>query len=513
MKTSVLIIGAGPTGLMMACLLRRMGIDCLITDTKQGPTEESRALVVQARSLEIYRQMGLSDAAWNEGAPVKSVRVLGTHGLISTLPFQRLGEGQSQFSEALIFEQSKNEALLYQDLKNQGGEVMWQHELVDFSQHGKGCKASLKNPQSEPVEIEADWVLGADGARSFVRHALQLGFAGGTYEHIFYVADTGIQDSKDWSHEGVNIYFSKTTFLGLLPMPGTQRFRAIGELPADFQNETPESFEVISPRIENSLKLPLHFQNTRWFSVYRLHHRHTDHFRVGRAFLAGDAAHIHSPVGGQGMNTGLQDAYNLAWKLAFVVRGLMHEKILDSYEQERMPVAKRLLQSTDKAFMMVNSTRIIPVFLRTWLIPRIIPLLLRNRRSGRWIFKNIAQIGIRYAESILSKKPAFSSLKTGMRLPFVRLTDGSSIHDKLSAFKFHLLVFASIEATENIRNACKEFPPDLLELVAINDGKTARMLGISRPATLLIRPDMHIISAVPIERTNGLLQFLKGLQP
>ncbi|MBS1615804.1 MAG: FAD-dependent monooxygenase [Bacteroidetes bacterium] len=512
MKTSVLIIGAGPTGLMMACLLRRMGIDCLIADTKQGPTEESRALVVQARSLEIYRQMGLSDAAWNEGAAVRSVRVLGTKGLISTLPFQQLGGGQSRFSEALIFEQSKNETLLYEDLKNQGGEVMWQHELVELTQQSDACFVRLKAPDGSALDVEAGWVLGADGARSFVRHSLQLGFSGGTYEHIFYVADTGIQDSKDWSHDSVNIYFSRTTFLGLLPMPGTQRFRAIGELPSDYQNEAPEQFEEIAHRIESSLKLPLHFQNTRWFSVYRLHHRHTDHFRIGRVFLAGDAAHIHSPVGGQGMNTGLQDAYNLAWKLAFVVRGLLHEKVLNSYEQERMPVAKRLLQSTDKAFMMVNSTKAFPVFLRTWLIPRIIPFLMRFRKSGRWIFKNIAQIGIRYPESMLSIKPAFASLKTGMRLPYVLLNDGSSIHDLLKAFKFHLLIFASNEATENIRLACTSFADDLLELVVISDGKTARKLGITRPAAILIRPDMHIVSAVPIERTNGLLQFLKSIQ-
>jgi 2-polyprenyl-6-methoxyphenol hydroxylase-like FAD-dependent oxidoreductase len=511
MHTPILIIGAGPTGLMMACQLRRMGVDCITVDSKKGPTEESRAVVVQTRTLEIYDQMDLAAQAMAQGAPMRQVQVYGPRGRISMLPFQDLGKGLSKFPEALIFEQSKNEALLYEDLRKHGGEVLWEHELTGLSQDESGVTATLKDAGGAIQTVSVDWLFAADGARSFVRHHLQLSFSGGTYEHIFFVADTALPAGTPWRHDSLSIYFSRKAFLALFPMRGDRRFRAIGALPKSYQNEAPKSFEEISPLVEAAVKLPLRFEDTRWFSVYRLHHRHVQRFRAERIFLGGDAAHIHSPVGGQGMNTGLQDAYNLAWKLAFVVRGQLKPEVLDSYEQERLPVAEYLLKSTDRGFVMVNSQKPIPTLLRTVIVPYLLPLLMRIRLAGRWIFRTVSQIAIRYPKSMLSKRSEFHSLKEGMRIPYVLLNDRRDLQEHMKAMKFHLLILAAAEEAAGIAKRFDGFHKEILELLPIHEASVRRALGIREAALLLVRPDHHLACAVPVREAGQIEDFLHGI--
>jgi 2-polyprenyl-6-methoxyphenol hydroxylase-like FAD-dependent oxidoreductase len=371
MKTKVLIIGAGPTGLMAACQLKRFGIDCIILDKKDGPTRESRALVVHARTLEIYEQMGIATEAVQEGEPVKQVQFIVHDKLRMKVLFGTIGEGLSPFPYLLILEQNKNENLLYDYLKKCGGEVLWQTELITITQDESGCYADVSR-NGEAIRIEADWVIAADGGKSAIRHQLQLPFEGDTYEHIFYVADTKLE--WPWGHEALSVYLSKQTFMALFPMKGESRFRIVGILPLEFQNEQPEHFEQLIPYLQKQVGVPLQISDTAWFSVYRVHHRCIENFRSGRVFFAGDAAHIHSPVGGQGMNTGLQDAYNLAWKLAYVINGFAHPKILDTYNAERLPFAKQLVRTTDRAFTVVSSDKWYNQFTRFSLIPSAVNL-------------------------------------------------------------------------------------------------------------------------------------------
>lgn len=512
MHTSVLIIGAGPTGLMMACQLSRMGISCIIVDGKKGPTRESRALVVQARSLEIYDQMGIAQKAIDNGTLITKIKLYGPRGQLAEVPFQDIGRGLSKFPQVLVFEQSKNEALLYEDLKEHGGDVMWECELISFSQTKEKVQATVKSERGATLEISADWMVAADGARSVVRRDLKLSFEGGTYEHIFYVADTALPTHTMWEHDGLSLYFSRKAFLGLFPMQGERRFRAIGALPKSYQNEHPEQFEEIAPLIEKDVKLPLHFEDTRWFSVYRLHHRRVNDFSAARIFLTGDAAHIHSPAGGQGMNTGLQDTYNLAWKLAFTIRGLVKPMILDSYQQERLPIAKRLMITTDRGFAVLNSDKLIPVMMRMLVVPYVFPLLARAKSFRQLAFRTISQIQIRYPKSILSRKVALGKLKTGMRLPYVAFDDGSSLYDKMKGMKFHLLILANKDSALRLKELFETgFSAELLETLILTDDMIRRKLGMEEPALMLIRPDNYIASVVPLAKATEVEDYLRSL--
>jgi 2-polyprenyl-6-methoxyphenol hydroxylase-like FAD-dependent oxidoreductase len=512
-KTKVLIAGAGPTGLMMACQLRRMGIDCIIFDKKKGPTVESRALVVHARSMEIYDQMGIADEVIQNGEVMGKVRFLLKSKKVAEATFGDIGKGLSKFPYLMVFEQNKNEKLLYEYLQKKEGNVLWKHELVDVKQDENKVSVELKDEQGIISTIEADWLVAADGAGSPVRHALNLSFKGDTYEHIFYVADTKLK--WPWGHDALDIYVAKNMFMGLFPMKGEDRFRVIGVLPPGYQNEHPDSFEEIIPHIQSAVKIPLEFSDTSWFSIYRLHHRCIDQFRVNRIFLCGDAAHIHSPAGGQGMNTGLQDAYNLAWKLAYTLNGFSHENLLNSYQQERLPFAKRLMVTTDQGFTILSSSKWWPRFVRMFVFPFLVPIFLRFRFFRRLAFKTVSQTGISYLHSPLTVKRKHGHVKSGQRLPYLLFNDGSCLYDKMKKMKFHLLLFSKNE-NRNISaaSALTEEFINILDVLEIHNGEKSMYdtLGIKEELMILVRPDHYIAAITSLKNTDTIRNYLHRLK-
>ncbi len=520
-KTSVLIIGAGPTGLMAASQLRRYGVDVTIIDKKTGPTKESRALVLHARSLEIYEQMGIVEEALKGGEIIQKVQFLVKRKKVQDLPLGKLGEGLSPFPFLLIFEQSKNEDLLYSYFKENESDVLWNTEMISIKANPKS-EDSEKNSKiiatvktkNEKQTIEAEYVIAADGAKSTVRDALNIQFKGDSYEHIFYVADTSL-DWK-WGHEHLSIYLFNQSFLGLIPMKGKNRFRAIGILPVSYQNEHPNSFEEIVPHIEKQVNFPLNFSDTTWFSVYRLHHRCMETFRYGNVFFVGDAAHIHSPAGGQGMNTGLQDAYNLAWKLGLFVNGFANEDLLNTYEQERLPVAQKLIASTDRAFAIVTSTKWYNRFLRMRFLPLISSILLKFKRVRLRSFRNVSQIGIRYISSDLTvnrvKKPL--AVKAGERLPYLVLNNNKSLYELLKDPLFHVLVFATTKET-NSNTDVTELENDFRKGVKVIDlskeEKIMKQLKINDLTVIVVRPDNYI-GLITDEGIKVVRDYLKKIQ-
>ena len=492
MKTKVLIIGAGPTGLMAACQLKRFGIDCVILDKKEGPTTESRALVVHARSLEIYDQMGIADQAVQEGEVVKGLQFIVHDKMVQHVPLGAVGEGLSPFPFLLILEQSKNEELLYEHLKKLGGDVWWQTELVTVSQEAERCYADV-NRNGTSLRIEADWIIAADGGRSTVRHQFHIPFEGDTYEHIFYVVDTKL--AWRWGHEALSVYLSKQTFMALFPMKGESRFRIVGILPLEFQNEHPEHFEQLIPYLQKEVEVPLSFSDTSWFSVYRVHHRCVENFRSGRVFFAGDAAHIHSPVGGQGMNTGLQDAYNIAWKLAYVINGFAAEKILDTYNAERLPFAKQLVHTTDRAFSVVSSDDGYNRFLRESVLPVAARFLFRFTVMRQRIFKTISQIAIKYDASqfIQNDSSGKIAVRAGERFPYVQTKEGKSVYDLMPEPNFYAVLFSfnnkkEIEAVKSLQ----ETYPFLHVLDLSDEPKISAVLKIKKETIVVVRPDHYI---------------------
>lgn len=502
-RSTVLIVGAGPTGLMLACQLARLGVRCRIIDGKDGPTRESRALAVQARTLELYQGMGVAERALAEGYVVEAGNIYVGGERVQRLPLSEIGQGMSPFPLLLILEQSRNEALLYDALRKLGSEVNWNCVLVSFQQREVGVVVVLRHANGQEEQLTVDWLVGCDGACSPVREQLGLNFAGGTYENLFYVADTEVE----WTlPRELTLCLSRETFVIFFPMTGKNRYRAIGILPRQFHEETELSFADIESSVRAQMDIPVRFSNPGWFSAYRVHHRCIERFRSGCAFLAGDAAHVHSPVGGQGMNTGLQDAGNLGWKLALVNTGRADPALLDSYHDERWPFAQRLLKSTDRGFRMVISQQPLIRAFRLRAFPQLVRWLVRIGRFRRFVFRGISQIGIRYHHSPLSRTSGRLSARAGERLPYAEVSvpltaQTSSVYAWLAAPGFHLLLMQEQEAqltavAEAWRARLDAAYPGLFHVHSLtrNAGSAAlfSVLGVRDCAVLLVRPDQYL---------------------
>jgi len=295
-RTEVVIIGAGPTGLSLACQFVRYGIDFVIIDKNEGLTPFSKALGVHARTLEIFEQIDLARRAVALGTIAGKGRLLIGGEVRGEFDFSNIGQGLSAYPFVLMLEQSKNEQLLYEYLKTHEKEVRWNTELEGFSQDTECVKARVRTADGASQTIEAKFIVGCDGPKSLVRHTLGLAFEGSSFERIFYVADAQI----DWNltHDALHICFSKHSFVVFFPLKGDKRYRIVGVFPEGFdKDERDILYEEIESRIKVETKLELDIHDVDWFSTYKVHTRHVDRFSSGRAFLAGDAAHVHTPAG------------------------------------------------------------------------------------------------------------------------------------------------------------------------------------------------------------------------
>lgn len=493
-KTEVAIIGAGPTGLSLATQLVRHGVDFVIVEKNETVTPFSKAIGVQARTLEIYEQLDLAQKAVEQGTIAGKVRLLAGGEMRAEIDLSNIGQGLSAYPYILLLEQSKNERLLYDYLQQRGKEVLWNTEFKSLSQTGAGASAQIVTAGGASQTIEARYLVGCDGARSLVRHALGLEFQGSSLERVFFVADVQV----DWkfSHDALHICLSKNSLLAFFPLKGDNRYRIVGSFPEEFaKDESEVLYEEIEQRIKEEAKLDLDIDGVDWFSTYKVHTRHVNKFSEGRCFLAGDSAHIHTPAGGQGMNTGIQDGYNLAWKLDLVLRGKASEKLLDTYNEERLENAKNLTQSTDRMFQFLAGSEWFLAFLRTNVLPSMAKYILSLDSVKNFIFPLVSQIGINYRHGSLTRHSGDENfaVKAGDRMPYF-LLDGHSIYDKLHAPKFHLLVFS---AEKNNHESLKaEFENEYSELAEFHeiavDPSVEETFGTDRSFSLLLRPDNYI---------------------
>src|SRR5213083_1642988 len=420
--TDVLVVGAGPTGLMLANQLVRRGVRVRIIDRHAGPARESRALGVQARTLEIYAHLGLADQAVALGKRADGAALWAQGRRAARIPLGDIGRDLSPYPFLLVLGQDDNERLLGDALCKQGMAVDWSTELVGLAQDTSHVKATLQQPDGTIEEMTVAWVAGCDGARSAVRELSGIAFEGAPYEHVFFVADTRV--TGPMVPDELNVYLWPEGFHLFFPMRGADHWRLVGILPPTLRGQDDLTFDEVIPSVRQQAGTALSFETCSWFSTYRIHHRRAARFRDRRCFLLGDAAHIHSPVGAQGMNTGLQDAYNLAWKLALVVSGRAGTVLLDSYEAERVPVAKRLLSTTDRAFSLVVADSWLAGLFRTRVVPKIMAFLMGLNWVQRLVFRTISQIGIRYRNSSLSETLAGlpeAAPRAGDRFPWLRL--------------------------------------------------------------------------------------------
>ena len=346
-ELDVLVVGAGPTGLMAACELRRHGLSVRIVDAAAAATTLSKAIGVHARTLEIFEDVGVVDEVLAAGVKAGGVTVVANG---ETLVSADLGELPTRYPFLLCVAQADTEAILAKKLASHEVKVEREVKLASFAQDGTGVTATLATPKGQE-KVRAAWMIGADGAHSTVRKQLEIPFEGSTYEERFLLADVKIEGHL--RGDRVTSFFAEDGVLACFPMKD-QRFRLIGLAPGDLSSEDAPTLEQMSALFARRSGLDAKVSDARWLAQFRVHCRQVARYRDDRVFLAGDAAHIHSPVGGQGMNTGLQDAHNLAWKLALVHKGGARGLLLDSYQAERHAIGSAILRSTDAATRVIT---------------------------------------------------------------------------------------------------------------------------------------------------------------
>jgi len=495
MDTDVLVVGAGPTGLMLANQLARRGVRARIIDRHSGPAQQTRAMAVHARTLEIYAKLGIADRAIELGKRGAGANMWAEGRWRARIPVGDMGKNLSPFPFVLMLGQDENERILGDTLRGLGMKVEWNTELVGLAQHADHVAATLKLPDGTMHTLTSTYVAGCDGARSAVRDLNGIGFPGAPYEHVFFVADT--QATGPMVADELNVYLWRDGFHLFFPMPGTDRWRVIGILPEALRGRDDLTFDDVIPSVRHEAGSQLAFSECSWFSTYRIHHRRAERFRKLRCFVLGDAAHVHSPMGGQGMNTGLQDAHNLAWKLALVLEGRADAALLDSYAAERIPVAERLLNTTDRAFTAVVSDNWLAALFRTQIIFRIAAFAMTIETVRKLAFRTVSQIGIRYRTSPLSRTlPGVprGAPWAGDRFPWLRLRFGADgpvedLFERLDDRRFNLLA---------IGQPIGEYSGfgDLLRVhVAPANPENVSALARARipiPSFYLLRPDEHV---------------------
>ena len=456
-ETDVLIAGAGPTGLTLACELLRRGIRCRIVDRMPEPARTSRALGIQPRTLEVFADLGIVDEVLARGVRAAGARIYDRDTLLLHL---RLDHLQAPYPYVLVVPQSGAEQVLLGLLHRLGGVVERGRELVDFREEGDAVVATVRAAGDEvgPAEqIRAGWLVGCDGAHSRVRKALGLAFEGSTYEEAFLLADVDL----DWgrSRDETHGWLHRDGLFAALPLPRSRQWRLFADVSAGAGAAAPQATVELFQRllVERTGDTATTISNPSWLSTFRINRRMVPEYRRGRVFLAGDAAHIHSPFGGQGMNTGIQDAYNLAWKLGLVVRGRATGALLDTYQEERLPVAREVLHDTHRNTNLLLAKHALARFARDHVL---VPLLRLGAIQARLV-REASELYVHYRRSSLSRSrggplarrfPPLGGPRAGDRAP-----DGpgwcsasgaaTSLHRELRGTGFTLLLFGGRSPT------------------------------------------------------------------
>jgi 2-polyprenyl-6-methoxyphenol hydroxylase-like FAD-dependent oxidoreductase len=499
-EVEVLIAGAGPTGLVLATWLHRLGIRIRIIDKAPAPGRTSRAIAMHARSLEFYAQLGLADRIVKSGIEIDALRLHVGGRMVARFDLGRIGTGLSPFPFVLALAQDEHERVLIKHLEQTGITVERNVELIYFKERNGGISATLR--KGEKMETcEALYVCGCDGASSTVRRLIGANFPGGTYQQMFFVADVKVSGPRPLGAFGVHV--AKDGFCIVMPVRTTGTIRLIGIVPPATQNKATITYDDVADFVARATRLRV--EEVNWFSTYHVHHRVADTFRHGRAFLLGDAGHIHSPAGGQGMNTGIGDAVNLAWKLGSVLRRQAAPEILESYEIERIAFARWLVQWTDQLFKIIASRSPYLTVLRGAFFLSVAPLVLRFRAARRALFRRLSQIEIEYHKSPLSSGEA-GRCRAGDRLPWVS-TGKSDNFAPLRALDWQIHVYGDVDP--RVRELARTYG---LPLHRFDWSQVAEEAGLSRGGLYLVRPDGYLAMVDRHQSTAALRAYIEAWQ-
>ena len=386
---TVMVVGAGPTGLMMAAGLKMHGVPCRIIDKEAAASDKSRALAIHARTLEIFESLGIADEFVERGQKLRGMHVSMEGKPVIHATFDRI---PSRYAYVLSLPQSETERILEQHLEKMDVRVERSTELIGLTQDADAVTATIRRADGAQQRFTTPYLIGCDGAHSTVRHVLGLRFHGAEYEELFVLAD--VQISWQFGEDEARAYLSSEGTAAYFPM-GRGRYRIIVQVPETAQI-SPEPTLAEAQALVDRLGPPATIlSDPHWLTAFRIHRRKVPSYRDRRVFVAGDAAHIHSPVGGQGMNTGIQDAHNLAWKLALVIKGAAGPSLLDSFQAERHPVAEQVLRTTDTMTRIATVRNPLARALRDFLMPVLASQGFVQKRFAR----SLAELAVNYHRS------------------------------------------------------------------------------------------------------------------
>jgi 2-polyprenyl-6-methoxyphenol hydroxylase-like FAD-dependent oxidoreductase len=457
--TDVIIVGAGPSGLFAALLLHQCGVKIRILDKNDQQAHESRAFALQARSLELFLNLGIVDEFLKRGLIAPGIQLYVNGHKAAQINVTDIGKTDSPYSFVLMLPQSEIEKVFITLLEQRGIKIERNMDVTTFTQNDKGVTLTVAN-QSQ--QLTASYLLGADGAHSIVRNVLGLTFEGEAYAQNFMLADCTIDWSLDYAFLKV---FLRKNFLGIyFPIKGEEYGRAVAIKPSTEVNSAasnvattaePLALPEFATAFDEATGVPIKLSNPVWVTRYRIHHRGVNKYRVARAFVAGDAAHIHSPMGGQGMNTGLQDVANLAWKLALQVKNNQSSDLLDTYNDERWPIGKKLLRFTDAMFGRISSQNKFTAMLRNIIMPLILKIVSNNARCRKNAFWFVSELGIRYHTNpfLLDKvskqaRDFLKALSAGHRAPNGLYKRNQDVFGLLRGYQFHVLALVKKALTK-----------------------------------------------------------------
>jgi 2-polyprenyl-6-methoxyphenol hydroxylase-like FAD-dependent oxidoreductase len=525
----VLIVGAGPTGLTLAAQLKAFGATVRIVDRQLDRVHESRALAVQPRTMEVLRGLGVAQELIERGNDAVWVQLHASDRSVRIRLFG-LGLDDTAYPFLLFVSQAETEQVLNDHLATRGVPVERGVELVGFDADPDAVACTLGNRDGRIEQVCARYLVGCDGAASTVRRGAGIPFPGGAYPQTFALADL---EADGLDRGAAHAFIGQEGILLFFPLGRPARWRMLAMHPTIQGRREPAqpSLEDLQALADAFTGASVRLRDPVWRSYFGLQHRHATRYQAGRIFVAGDAAHVHSPVGAQGMNTGIQDAWNLGWKLALVGGGVADEALLESYDAERRPVGGFVVRFTDRAFSAATSTNPLIRALRTQLVPRVLPLALRFDRAVAYGFRTISQLNINYRHSPAAQEghPTLRrGPRAGDRLPDARITrDGQEcwLGEALVAPRFQLLLCGQVgDWHVSQLTALRHRYPDTLAAHhltreatpnALHDleGQVFARLGIDGTGHYLIRPDGHIGYRCGGDDLAGLQRYLARWLP
>jgi 2-polyprenyl-6-methoxyphenol hydroxylase-like FAD-dependent oxidoreductase len=455
--TDVLIVGAGPVGLFLANECARRGLRWRLVETRSSQSVHSKALAIFPRTLEIFDMAGLVGPFLEKANRVTSVAVV-AHG--RRLAHLRFAPEESPYQFIAMVPQDVTERLLVEQLQRQGAAVEYETTFVSAAEQDD-CVGVTVDRKGEPIKLRASFVVGCDGAHSAVRHLLNLPFEGAQYDDSFMLAD--VETNETLPADEMQLCPSELGPLAIFPMSAIRR-RIVATL-ENAEGDAP-SLDLVRQVLAQRAPRGIEARALHWSSYFRIHHRQVAQLRVGRIFVAGDAAHIHSPFGGQGMNTGLQDVWNLVWKLELVLHGHGHERLLDSYSAERRPVIKQVIDTTDFLTKVMGT----PSKLAQALRDTVIPMVSRLAPFQHAFVQRLSELGVAYRGSPLIEGAGNRYFDDSVR-------GGAGIRSRF------LLLFDS-DADPPATKVAEEISESLKDIVELR--------RVPRRDITLVRPDGYI---------------------